>query len=316
MPDVAGNVSREELVLVGAPSSSAVDSVRAGQIRHTRRTRFAETRLVVDVVMLLAADALLLSGDHTLPVWALAFFDIVTIVLLATWRGYRMRIRLDAFDDIKLVTTSTAIAAMSTLTLQTLLFRAPAGDSIIYLWSLAIVFLGLGRIATTAFTIRRRRRGLGRAAALVVGAGRVGQMTARRLLDHPEFGLEPIGFLDKEPIELVDESLPLPLLGASWDLESVVAAHQVDCVLLTFSSAPHDVFLNLVHRCGQLGVRVLTVPRLFERIPSRVTVEHAGGLPLLETHPTSSRSGSTRSSTRWIASFQGCCSSCWRRCCS
>jgi exopolysaccharide biosynthesis polyprenyl glycosylphosphotransferase len=115
-------------------------------------------------------------------------------------------------------------------------------------------------------------------------------MTAKRLLEHPEFGLHPVGFLDSEPLEIKGKPFPLPVLGASWDLRQVVAENGVDCVLVTFSSAPHDADLWLLDECHRLGVRALVVPRLFERVPSRLEVTHVGGLPLLEMQPTSPQS--------------------------
>lgn len=80
---------------------------------------------------------------------------------------------------------------------------------------------------------------------LIVGAGQVGRLTAGRLAATPELGLHPIGFLDKEPIES-GRPLPLPVLGASWDLEHIVEMYGVDCVVFTFSTAPHDVLLGLL----------------------------------------------------------------------
>jgi exopolysaccharide biosynthesis polyprenyl glycosylphosphotransferase len=45
------------------------------------------------------------------------------------------------------------------------------------------------------------------------------------------------------------------------------------------------VMLNMVRRCRELGVSASLVPRLFEVSVERVTVEHLGGLPLLEMRP-------------------------------
>ena len=61
-------------------------------------------------------------------------------------------------------------------------------------------------------------------------------------------------------------------------------------VVLAFSSAPHAVMLDLVARCETLGIRVSIVPRLFERMPSRVDVTHVGGLPLLHLRPANPHS--------------------------
>ena len=43
--------------------------------------------------------------------------------------------------------------------------------------------------------------------------------------------------------------------------------------------------LSMVRRCRELGVSASLVPRLFEVSVERVSVEHLGGLPLLEMRP-------------------------------
>jgi exopolysaccharide biosynthesis polyprenyl glycosylphosphotransferase len=78
-----------------------------------------------------------------------------------------------------------------------------------------------------------------------------------------------------------EEEDALPVLGASWDLEDVVQRYDVEQVVVTFSTAPHAVLLNMIRRCRELGVEVVIVPRLFEEVSNRVEVEHLGGIPLL-----------------------------------
>jgi exopolysaccharide biosynthesis polyprenyl glycosylphosphotransferase len=78
----------------------------------------------------------------------------------------------------------------------------------------------------------------------------------------------------------------LPVLGASWDFDEVVVEHGIEQVIVTFSSAPSDVLLRLVSRCEELGIRVALVPRLFEKVRERLTIDHVGGLPLITSHPT------------------------------
>jgi exopolysaccharide biosynthesis polyprenyl glycosylphosphotransferase len=45
------------------------------------------------------------------------------------------------------------------------------------------------------------------------------------------------------------------------------------------------VLLRLVRRCEELDVNVAFVPRLFEKVTSKLTVEHIGGLPLISARP-------------------------------
>ena len=56
-------------------------------------------------------------------------------------------------------------------------------------------FATAGRVASRAFA---RRDGCAQS-AVIVGAGDVGQLVARKLLRHPEYGLKLVGFVDAPP---------------------------------------------------------------------------------------------------------------------
>jgi exopolysaccharide biosynthesis polyprenyl glycosylphosphotransferase len=134
-----------------------------------------------------------------------------------------------------------------------------------------------------------RRAGKDARPTLIVGAGRIGQLTAKRLLERPELGLRPVGFLDKEPLELGSTPGGLPVIGASWDFDQVVRRYGIEKVIFAFSTAPHDVLLRTVRRCQELGISVSVVPRLFENVTERLTVDYVGGLPLISIHPADAK---------------------------
>jgi exopolysaccharide biosynthesis polyprenyl glycosylphosphotransferase len=236
--------------------------------------------------MLVAAVAATLLGTRgtNLPVlslsWLVAFG---AIVLGLSWlRGmYASRLRLELLDDLKGLVAVTSLAAMAVLSMRVLLTEATVDAAeVLRPWAFATAYLAAGRAALNWSRLAARREGEALRPTLVVGAGRIGRLTARRLLEHPEFGLQPIGFLDKEPLEDASE-LGLPVLGSSWDLERIVQEYRVQQIVMTFSTAPHGVLLSLVERCDELGVEVTLVPRLFEKMTQRVRVDHLGGLPLI-----------------------------------
>jgi len=148
------------------------------------------------------------------------------------------------------------------------------------------VYLTASRGGLISSVIASRRHGAS-VPTLIVGAGSVGRLIAKRLAEHREIGLNPIGFLDKEPRAAADDDPTLPVLGASWDLEEVVEAYGVEHVVFTFSTAPHDVMLRMVDLCNRRGIRVTLVPRLFERIPKDMSIDYLGGIPLLSINPSS-----------------------------
>jgi len=256
-----------------------------------RWARAAKLTLGIDVAALVAANVISLTVGFGASSWLLLAFDVGAIALLATWRSYSPRIRLDMLDDIRTIVTSTAVATMVVITIDTLFSPSePDASGALQLWFVASALLAAGRFGLTSVVMWQRRYASGTATTIVVGAGNVGQLAARRLLDHPELGLRPIGFLDAEPLAIDGKPLPLPVLGSSDDLEHVIATKGIDCAVVAFSSDSHDALLELLDECNRLGVRALVVPRLFERVPSRIEVAHVGGLPLLEMRATSPRS--------------------------
>ena len=244
--------------------------------------------LVLDAAMLAAgaAAAQLGAGDAGIlrvsPVWLVVYGGLV--LLFMRFRGmYSWRLKVSALDDVRAVVAATALASVSVLTLR-ILFPGEVDDlasQSLRLLAFSAVYVAAGRVALDWALLRGRRDGELAKPTLIVGAGRIGRLTATRLLDHPELGLKPVGFIDKEPLD--EPGLPAPVLGASWDLERLIEQHGVEHVVITFSTAPSEVLLRELQRCEELGVSVSLVPRLFERVTERLSVDHIGGLPLLST---------------------------------
>ncbi len=273
-----------ELAVAPAPREAALRSDRF----------WTRVRVGLDLLLLAAAAVIadltssLVTTFGDRVVWPALFGGIV--VCLSYFKGaYAPRVQLDALDDLRSTGSVVAVAASIVVTLRLLIDNASAAtaDQTVRLGIIAALALACGRISVNLWQAQARRHGIALAPTLIVGAGHIGRTTARRLLEHPELGLKPIGFLDKEPLEQDEDSLPV--LGASWDFDQAVREHGVRHVIITFSTAPNEVLLRLVNRCEELGISVSLVPRLFEKVTERLTIEHLGGLPLITSHPSNPR---------------------------
>jgi exopolysaccharide biosynthesis polyprenyl glycosylphosphotransferase len=76
------------------------------------------------------------------------------------------------------------------------------------------------------------------------------------------------------------------VLGGLDDLGAAVAETGARRVILAFSSQPDRVLVEAVKECQRLEVDVSLVPRLFESVNERATLDHVGGLPLISLRPT------------------------------
>jgi exopolysaccharide biosynthesis polyprenyl glycosylphosphotransferase len=270
--------------------ASAAPSLRgqlAARLNVSSDRAWALARLALDAALLAAAGLAAgvgarVGGIEPAPAAWVALFGIVVLAVLAARGMYRARLRADLLEDLRGVLIATSLAAMAVLTLRTLV--ADSGElasQVIRPWAFATVYVAAGRVALHWSQTQSRRQGEALRPTLIVGAGRIGRLMAKRLLDHPELGLRPIGYLDKEPMDAQDVGPVLPVLGASWDLDRVVEEQGVEQVIVCFSTAPDDVLLRLFRRCEELGVAVSFVPRLFEKVTTRLDIDYLGGIPLI-----------------------------------
>jgi len=161
-------------------------------------------------------------------------------------------------------------------------FANPSFPKLALFWVLAIALVPVARAYARALCRQRDAYVLN---TLVVGAGHVGQRVARKLLQHPEYRVNVVGFVDAHPRERVDGLAHLNVLGRPSDLPEIVSALDVDRVIVAFSELPHGETLEIIRDLNQQGVQVDIVPRLFEALGPHATMHAAEGLPLIGLPP-------------------------------
>jgi exopolysaccharide biosynthesis polyprenyl glycosylphosphotransferase len=156
-------------------------------------------------------------------------------------------------------------------------------ERMITFWGLAVVLVAAGR-ATARALCRHSVAYLQN--TVIVGGGDVGQLIARKLIQHPEYGINLIGFVDRDPKERRAELENVPLLGAPEALPRIIEAFGVERVVIAFSNESHQETLELIHSLRDFEIQLDVVPRLFEIVGPRVGVHSVEGLPLIGLPPT------------------------------
>jgi exopolysaccharide biosynthesis polyprenyl glycosylphosphotransferase len=145
-------------------------------------------------------------------------------------------------------------------------------------WLLAVVAVTVGR-GLARNLARRSPAYLQR--VLIVGAGDVGQLLARKIAHHPEYGIDLIGFADASPRPVRPDLAGLPVLGGLDELPALVARLRVERVIVAFTHDPHDRLLEGMRTLRAQGVQIDIVPRLFGLVGPNVELHALEGLPLV-----------------------------------
>jgi exopolysaccharide biosynthesis polyprenyl glycosylphosphotransferase len=245
-------------------------------------------RPTVDFVLLCAAVIVALGGvDAVLHVSAvqapLLLLPPLVMILLYLRGLYRTRLRALVLDGVAPVVSAVSVAAMTVALLGLLLNgRVPSQNDWVRAWLFALLAVGAGRVILSfAQRLARAKRLVGKP-VLIMGAGVVGSQVARRLENHPEYGLVPIGFLDDDPRSIAEVGgREMPVLGTVENLDETVEQTGVRNLIVAFSSVADARVSRLIQRCQELGVEVSVVPRMFDTINNRVGYDTVGGLPLM-----------------------------------
>jgi exopolysaccharide biosynthesis polyprenyl glycosylphosphotransferase len=207
----------------------------------------------------------------------------IALALLYLRGLYRTRLRAMVLDGVVPIISAVSVAAMAVATIGMLANgEMPSQGDWIRAWLLALLGLGLGRFTLTLSQRFARSRRLVGKPVLIMGAGLVGSQVARRLDNHPEYGLAPVGFLDDDPRSIAEVGgRDVPVLGTAEDLDKIVERTGVRNLIVAFSSVADARISRLIQRCQELGIEVSVVPRMFDAINDRVGYDTVGGLPLL-----------------------------------
>jgi exopolysaccharide biosynthesis polyprenyl glycosylphosphotransferase len=160
---------------------------------------------------------------------------------------------------------------------------SPSIYALITLWASSVCLVPIAR------TLAReacRRTGAYEQNTVIVGAGDVGQLIGRKLVRHPEYGINVVGFVDRDPrARRADLPEHLRILGGPERLPEIIERLEVERVVVAFSSEPLPEVLGLVRRLRTLGVQVDLVPRLFDLVGPRTAVHSVEGIPLIGLPP-------------------------------
>jgi exopolysaccharide biosynthesis polyprenyl glycosylphosphotransferase len=158
----------------------------------------------------------------------------------------------------------------------------PTAQKLVVFWAAAITFVCIARAGARALA---RRNEAYVQNTVIVGAGDVGQLFAKKVLNHPEYGINLVGFVDTKPKDRRQDLEHVSVLGDSGRLPAIVRLLDVERIIVAFSNDSHEETIELLRSVKDLEVQIDIVPRLFEFVGPGVEIHTIEGLPLVGLPP-------------------------------
>src|SRR3989338_2383499 len=148
-------------------------------------------------------------------------------------------------------------------------------------WWIALLFLGGFRIVLFIIKSLLRLYGWGIKNTLILGAGEMGQLLARKITQGKTLGARVVGFLDDDPSKSGQAYHGCLVFGDVSKIKEIIRAEKVEEIIIASTKFSAQKVLDIVTECERYGVEFKIVPGILELIASRVDVDELGGIPLL-----------------------------------
>jgi exopolysaccharide biosynthesis polyprenyl glycosylphosphotransferase len=236
---------------------------------------------------LVAADLAAMGATAVLlgTWWPVVSF--VVAMLVWRWTGLYHRLALSVLDDLPLL----AFGLLCGVAFLLLVSDAMQAQRVVLALAIPGTLL-VGRSVAYAGIRAARARGRLSSPTLLLGAGQSAVALANRILERPETGLRPVGYL--ADADLPGSPMPLRRRGRIEDLESVIAALDVADVIVCDDDASASELLDRLRICSRLDLDIYVVPRLMELDRTVIGTDQVWGLPLERVRRHTRRSAAWR----------------------
>lgn len=203
----------------------------------------------------------------------------MSLVTFTAFRLYQKQWRYTAQRDyvqiVEALVVSTLAMAAYAVILHPVTVRSGVGDQTVsvppgvlaFFFLLSLFFVGGARFVAHAIYERPLRGFRAKADArriLIIGAGDGGRLVLREIVKNPELGLNPVGFVDDDPLKRRQRVEGVRVLGTTDDLAEILDDVEPDEVTIAIPSAPGTLRQKVVAACRERGIPVRTLPTVFE----------------------------------------------------
>ncbi|MHB9092093.1 MAG: sugar transferase, partial [Chloroflexota bacterium] len=148
-------------------------------------------------------------------------------------------------------------------------------------WLLGVILITVGRYLHYAVHASLRAVGVGAERTLIAGTNDTGRMVYDRIIQSPQLGFAPAGFLRCDSGKDLTEFMGLPIFGDLDKVDEVVKQQEIDHVIVAVPGLPHEELVSLVGKCRAVDVNIRVFPDVFQLLAGTVNIDELNGLPLV-----------------------------------
>lgn len=177
---------------------------------------------------------------------------------------YRGRFTYGSFDEVRAVALIVVVEAVL-LSLIVIpigpIVGIPRGTLLLAFPFVLLLMFGVRYVARLAIE-RARKPGADAEAALIIGAGFLGDKLLANVTTDPSSPIRPVGLLDDDPAKRNLRLRGVPVLGTTRDIAAAARSTGAKLAVIAIPSADSALLRTLSDRAESAGLRVAVTPTL------------------------------------------------------
>ncbi len=258
--------------------------------RYLMAVDFLGILVLPSAAFLLRTESIEAYQSHLFPITILTL--VMAALKLCVYYQMGMYAQYWPFAGISEVATmirATTLAALLEMVVCAV-FLIPAGiippgfpRSVLFLDALFSMIFVIGfRVSISLMFTSTSKHGvpLNQKAVLIVGAGDAGLMVGRELLRNSHLGLNPVGYIDDDPLKIGKRINGIRVFGTVAKLPAILGRISVEEVIVAIPSASGKLMREVVQACKACGVPSRTIPALMDILRGTARVEQIRNVQL------------------------------------
>jgi undecaprenyl-phosphate galactose phosphotransferase len=182
------------------------------------------------------------------------------------------------WDEMREVLKSSVTAL---LLIVTYLFALKLPLSRLLVFTNAALFAPTSLLGRYFFRRAAVAAGFLKTPVLIVGAGKTGELYAKKVAEHPFMGCEVIGFLDDDPAKTGSRVAGVPVLGGLEDFAEVQRDTGAEEVVVAISTASRELLARVLDVVGMRVKRVSYIPDMYMLTTFSASMRDVDGVPVV-----------------------------------
>lgn len=208
---------------------------------------------------------------------------VLLLPIFAAHGLYRLRRTISYSEEMYGVFTAVSIDAILVIVATVFLARdfSYSRAVIVFGWLLSVALITLVRYFYYTMRASLRSAGIGTERVLIVGTNETAKMIYERILQSPQLGYQPVGFLRCRGGIGLERFEGLPVLGELNEIDRVVKQHDIEHVIVAVPGLAHEELVLLVGKCRAQDINIRVFPDVFQLLAGQVNIDELNGLPLV-----------------------------------